>query len=236
MDKKLSSYLDYTKQPWGQMFYHLIWSQLPEFENKTIIDFGSGFGISAEHYSKNNNVTAIEPNKNMIALGKKAGFNQIIGSIDKLKQTDDNSADVILCHNVIEYIANREALFNQFSRILKANGIISIVKHNRVGRIMQKVVLENDIKTAETMIKNNNSESEKFGEIKIYDDNKLTEWSNLKISDKFGIGTFYSLQPNEFKKSKNWFKTMLELEMSVAQQPEFYALSSFHHIILTLSD
>lgn len=233
MNKALLSYLEFTKQPWGKMFYNLIWMQLPEFENKTILDFGSGFGISAEHYSKNNKVIAVEPNKDMIRLGKTTEFKQITGGIEILKQIDSHSFDVILCHNVIEYIDDRNELFSQFERILKTDGMISIVKHNRVGRILQKIVLENDVETAAMILKNNNSVSEKFGEIKLYDDTKLSEWSNLKISEKFGIGAFYSLQPNDFKKSRNWFESMLNLEMSVSQQSDFYVLASFHHIILT---
>lgn len=233
MNKKLLSYLEFTKQPWGKMFYNLIWMQLPEFEDKIIIDFGSGFCISATHYSKNNKVIAIEPNKDMNRLDKTTDFKQITGSIDVLKQIDSHSVDVILCHNVIEYIDDRSEMFSQFERILKTDGMLSIVKHNRVGRILQKIVLENDIETAAMMLKNNNPVSEKFGEIKIYDDSKLSEWSTLKISDKFGIGAFYSLQPNDFKKNRNWFESMLNLEMSISQQSEFYALSSFHHIIMT---
>ena len=28
-NKSILSYLDYTKQPWGKLFYKIIWAQLP---------------------------------------------------------------------------------------------------------------------------------------------------------------------------------------------------------------
>lgn len=65
-----------------------------------------------------------------------------------MRKFDDETFDMIICHNVLEYAKDREDIVKEFTRILKKNGKISIVKHNRAGRVMQMVVLLNDFEHA----------------------------------------------------------------------------------------
>ena len=50
----IEEYYQLTKQPWGKLFYETIWEQIDIVNGKTcnILDFGSGFGITAKHYSE----------------------------------------------------------------------------------------------------------------------------------------------------------------------------------------
>ena len=61
----IQGYLDTVDMPWGKLFYHMIWHNL-NCENKKILDFGSGFGITANYLAEKNEVTAIEPNEEML--------------------------------------------------------------------------------------------------------------------------------------------------------------------------
>lgn len=142
-NKKLYSYFDYVNQPWGRLFYLCAWKQLPELKNKKILDFGSGFGITAEYLAKQNDVIAVEPSEDMISIGVNDthDFKQIIGGLESLNQFADETFDCIICHNVFEYIEDRNVILEEFSRILKNDGFISVIKHNKAGRIMQKQYL-----------------------------------------------------------------------------------------------
>ena len=42
----------------------------------------------------------------------------------KLREMPDNSYDVVLCHNVLEYIKNREELIHEFVRVMKSDGFL----------------------------------------------------------------------------------------------------------------
>ena len=46
---------------WERLLKKIIWAQLGEIKGKNILDFGSGEGITANHFAKDNNVIAIEP-------------------------------------------------------------------------------------------------------------------------------------------------------------------------------
>ena len=51
---------------WERLLKKIVWKQLGEIEGKRILDFGSGAGITANHFAKSNYVTAVEPSKEML--------------------------------------------------------------------------------------------------------------------------------------------------------------------------
>jgi ubiquinone/menaquinone biosynthesis C-methylase UbiE len=113
------------------------------------LDFGSGNGMTANHFAIDNEVIAIEPNENMLQdRFRENNYTQIKGDIKELRNFENESFDVILCHNVFEYANEREEIINEFSRILKKKGYLSVLKHNRAGRVMQMVVLLNNFEHA----------------------------------------------------------------------------------------
>jgi len=63
----IRDYRNMVEQPWGKMFYELIYEQLNISEEKRvrILDFGAGFCITANYYAKNHEVVAVEPNEEM---------------------------------------------------------------------------------------------------------------------------------------------------------------------------
>ena len=53
-------------QPWEKLMKQIVWQQMGEIENKKILDFGSGIGVTAEYLAKNNEVIAIEPDEESV--------------------------------------------------------------------------------------------------------------------------------------------------------------------------
>ena len=137
---------DITDLPaWERLFKKIVWKQLGDMEGKKILDFGSGEGITANHFAEKNDVTAIEPSKEMLSNAwKDYEYTQIVGDVNALSAFKNETFDMIICHNVLEYIDDKAAVVKALARVLKKDGIISIVKHNRAGRVMQMAVLLND--------------------------------------------------------------------------------------------
>lgn len=230
----IKNYLEYINTPWGELFYKLVWNHL-QFRDMKILDFGSGFGITAEHLSKNNSVIAIEPNEDMVKLSMNDGsYTQLLGSIEKLKDFEDSSFDVILCHNVLEYMDEREELLGEFFRLLKDDGILSIVKHNKLGKIMHKAVFEFNTDEVKKLLQGDNTESVNFGLIREYgiDDLRSLIKEKFDITDIFGIRTFFGIQHNSFKNEPDWVKKMYELECAVESIRDFYNIAFFQHLLL----
>lgn len=221
---------------WERLLKKIVWAQLGNICGKSILDFGSGEGVTANHLAENNNVVAIEPSEDML-VNRWADFEykQIQGDVTKLSDFDDNTFDMIICHNVLEYIEDKKHVLDELHRVLKPQGVLSIVKHNRAGRVMQMAVLLDELEKANELLDGKNSTASKFGAIRYYEDEMISEWSpGLTIKDCFGIRTFWDLQQNQEKhNSEEWQNRMMQLEMRVSQMDEYRKIAFFHHLLVS---
>ena len=88
MPSSIKDYRELIEQPWGRMFYEMIYRQLsiPDNAKLNILDYGAGFCVTANQYAKNHNVTAVEPNNDMLNMRiKDNDFTLINGDIEILK-------------------------------------------------------------------------------------------------------------------------------------------------------
>ena len=219
---------------WEKLAKEIIWQQIGELKDKTILDFGSGTGITADHFAANNQVTAIEPSEDMLSQQVNTnGYLQIVGSTDKLKKLPSKSFDYIFSHNVLEYVKDQDVIVSEFYRLLKPSGKLSIVKHNRNGRVMQMVVLLNNFDEANNLLDGHNSNAHQFGTINYYDDSDITKWCDgFALQESYGLRTFWDLQQNqEIQKDGDWQKKMIDIEMRVSHNPDFQKIAFFHHLI-----
>ena len=220
---------------WERLFKRIVWMQIGEIKGKRILDFGSGEGITANHFARKNEVIAVEPSEEMLVNAwKDYPYEQIIGDVNALSAFEDNFFDIIICHNVLEYIDDKTKVIKALTRVLKQDGILSIAKHNRPGRVMQMAVLLDDFEKANALLDGKNNAASKFGNIRYYEDNDITKWEpELDISDVFGIRTFWDLQQNQQKHGdEDWQKNMMQLELRVSQIPEYRDIAFFHHLLL----
>ena len=221
---------------WERLLKKIVWAQLGDIRGKNILDFGSGEGITANHFAVNNNVVAIEPSEEML-VNRWADFEyrQIQGDVTKLSDFEDNTFDMIICHNVLEYIEDKQSILAELYRVLKPHGVLSIVKHNRAGRVMQMAVLLDELEKANELLDGKNSTASKFGAIRYYEDEMISKWTpGLKNLDCFGIRTFWDLQQNQEKhNTEEWQSRMMQLEMRVSQMDEYRNISFFHHLLFS---
>ena len=225
-----------TLQPWESLMKQIVWRQMGEIKGKKILDYGSGLGVTANYLAKNNEVTAIEPDEESVNIRwQENKYSQITGSLEALKELPDENFDMIVCHNVLEYAKEeRMEIINEFVRTLKPNGKISLVKHNRPGRVMQMVVLLNDFESAHSLLDGNDGMTSKFGAIHYYEDTDIEKWcDNLQITKTLGIRTFWDMQQNQdIHKDIHWQQKMIEMEMRVSDMEEYKNIAFFHHLIL----
>jgi len=236
MNTDLKAYSEGMKQPIWSLFYRVVREQLTHITDSKILDFGSGLGITANHLAKNNYVVAIEPNADIAEMRIcENSYQQIIGDIEQLRQQQDNSFDVAVCHNVLEYAKERKEIFSELCRVVKPNGIISIIKQNHAGRIMQQVVLENSVDEAISLLNGGTTNVMIFGQVNYYTMKDVKEWigdMDVNIEKVLGIRTFWSLQQNnEIKNDPFWQEKMLEIEMKVSNINDYINISFFNHVL-----
>lgn len=241
MPNSVKDYRELIEKPWGRMFYDMIYNQLDLRDDKQldILDFGAGFCVTANHYAKNHNVTAIEPSNDMLSIRlKENDFTLINGGIEIVKDMPSDSFDLVICHNVLEYVPDREIIIKELSRVLKPNGKLSIVKHNLAGRILAYAVFGDNPESAlELLNKSEDNEANAFGSRNTYRNEDLISCCcshGLKVDRIYGIRTFFALSSNDdIKYTDEWYNNMLELEMKTCDILEYKNIAFFNHLIFT---
>lgn len=202
-----------------------------------ILDFGAGFCVTANHYATHHHVTAIEPSKEMLdlKLPDNNSYTCIHGGIDTLRKLDDGIFDLIICHNVLEYVPNKEQILLEFSRVLRQDARLSIIKHNLAGRVLAYSVFSDNPRAALDLLETGDNENNMFGRRNTYSNEYLIEQNKklgLSLDNRFGLRTFFGLSSNDAKKfTKEWYNHMLALEMKCYNMEEYKNISFFNHLI-----
>lgn len=241
MENAIKDYRRLVEQPWGRIFYEMIYRQLdlPNSPRLAVLDYGAGFCVTANHYAKYHNVTAVEPNSEMRDLRIYGNeYTLLSGGLELLKTIPNNSFDIVICHNVLEYVDRKSELLRELTRILKPNGKLSVVKHNLRGRIISEAVLQDNPKSALELLNNSFDNAQNmFGIRDTYDNNYLLDCADrlgLICENIFGIRAFFALSSNsKIKCTDEWYENMLKLEMQVSNIDEYKSIAFFNHFIFT---
>ena len=222
------------EQPWGKIQYEITFAQLEHIKGNKILDFGSGFGLVSQFLAENNEVVAIEPQEEMLFAYSNHRYEKILGSLEQVKKFESESFDIVLCHNVLEYIDEncRVNYLSELKRVLKRDGKLSIIKHNQVGKIMQAVVFSNDVDQALDLLNGNEFKSVSFSQGTTYTIDELLEMSKMKLENYQAMRTFYSLQMNEVKTKDNWLEKMTEMELAVCDLYPYKDISFLQYVWL----
>ena len=236
MASTIKDYRKMVDQPWGKMFYELIYNQLaiPEGKKLKILDFGAGFCLTSNHYAEKHDVLALEPNEEMYSLRvADNGYSLVTQGVEHLKTLETGSFDAVFCHNVLEYVEDKEEILRELVRVLKPGSILSIIKHNLPGRVMGTAVMSDNPKAALDLL-DNIAEDSSFGKRDVYSNDYLVNVlaGDMSLEKTYGIRAFFGLSSNnDIKFTDEWYRNMLELETRASSMEEFRKIAFFNHLI-----
>jgi len=236
----VQDYMNLVNEPWGKIFYDLLFRQLnlPVSPRLKILDFGSGPGVTSNYFATWHEVTAVEPSNEMVDSSHKQNpYTTICGGIESLAGFEDNGFDMVFCHNVLEYVEKKEPIIAELMRVLKIGASLSLVKHNRVGKVLHSTVFENDPVKAMSLIDNPvNDKSNYLGTQYLYSNDDaatLAAKYGGKIHKILGIRAFYALgQDNAVKYDDEWYQNMLALETKVAAMDDYKNMAYLNHLLI----
>lgn len=237
----IDAYLHYTRMPWGRLFYLTAWEQIGQFltgEAQSILDIGSGFGISSNEYSRRGHlVTGVEPTQEMVAIAAKDGpdvryindsFEQAAGGLGTFGWS--------FCHNILEYTEEPQRFLGLIAGCQQAGGYLSLIAHNPAAKVMKKAILNKDPDSALAAIGNSQEYSGIIKtDITVYSYEQLAEWlssAGYELKGHFGIHNLYGyITDNEVKQDEDWHNRMVQLELAVGRQSPYRDIAIFTHII-----
>ena len=223
---------------WDHLLEQMLWKQLDFVQGMKILDFGSGEGDTAAHLGAGNTVTAVEPSVLMLENRTNGAYTQMTGGIELVQAMPEEAFDLVVCHNVLEYVDEKEAYLRELARVVKPGGYLSLVKHNRPGRVMQMTVLLNDFSMANKLLDGGNGTTSKFGDIRYLGDEEALRWlPGFTCERCWGARTFWDLQQKqECHTDPAWQQQMLALEERVSTIPQYQNIAFFHHLLMKKVD
>ncbi len=235
MNEGMKLYYDYTISPLGELYYQTVFTQLKDIASKKILDFGSGFGFISNFLAKKNDVIALEIDASMLEEAKKEErYTQIHSDLSYVKTIKSESFDFITCHLVFEFVENPQEILNELLRVLKKEGTLSIIRHNRAGRVIQALVQENNFEETTKLLEGNPSYSSAFGNINYYENETLLNWAEnkVKIEQIFGIRALASLHSAEMQAQENWLEKVFPIELALLAEKRYIDIAYFNHLMI----
>jgi SAM-dependent methyltransferase len=123
-----------------------------------IVDVGAGTGgLAVSMASLGHRVTVVDPSPDALAAARwraaEAGvtFTEVQGEASDLPalvgepgtdgdSADGRGADLVICHNVLEYVDSPSAALAAIARVLRPGGTVSVLAANTVAAVLQRAL------------------------------------------------------------------------------------------------
>ncbi|MCX8665363.1 MULTISPECIES: methyltransferase domain-containing protein [unclassified Gilliamella] len=224
----------------GRIREAVVWQELenilahwPSHKPLTILDAGGGQGQIACRLAKlGHHVTICDISKQMLELAKQKAdaenikINCLCCSIQQLHTLLDEQFDIVICHAVLEWIAEPIELIQSLKKHLKVNGYLSLMFYNYHGLLFKTITLGNFGYTQAGLAKRKRKTlSPDFPR----DPKDVYHWItqlNFTILQKTGIRLFHDYLANK-SKAETHFEQLLELEKQYCRSEPYLNLARY---------
>ena len=163
-------YAAYLETPEGRLRYDLAFANLQEFlplpqirPSLRALDLGCGTGAAAVRLARlGMRITLLDSAPAMLDIAERAV--REAGVDEKIELTQGDAAevanlfpagsfDIILCHNLLEYVDDPNAVLSTAAQVLRSDstgiGILSVLVRNRAGEVLKAGIEAGDLGAAE---------------------------------------------------------------------------------------
>ncbi len=248
-DKAMSDWNAYQDAPWGKLRYRVANANLEKHLPKrplTILDVGGGNGVDAIHLAKQGHaVTVVDFSAEMLVQGRqlaeangvadKISFQQAaVGDLGNLFL--EPTFDLLLCHNVLQYVENVTAVLHALNQLLHPNGLLSLIITNPHAETYAKAFRDFDMAGALAEIDKKEHYVATFDTtIQRYTDDELKgmlETAVFTLVKQYGIRSVCDfISDNDLKYKPDFYEQLEALEIALSDKYPYYLLARFYHLI-----
>ncbi|HEY6304714.1 MAG TPA: methyltransferase domain-containing protein [Terriglobales bacterium] len=242
-----NQYAVYLETPEGRLRSDLVFANLQDFlplpakPSLCALDLGCGTGATAVRLARlGMHVTLLDSSPAMLDIAKRTA--QEAGVTDKvvLQHGDVTqlanlfhaaSFDVILCHNVLEYLDDPMAVLCGAARALRnSSAILSVLVRNRAGEVFEAAIQAGDLAVAENNLTAEwGKESLYGGRVRLFTSDSLQAMlkaASLAVIAERGVRVLADYLPSRISRSAE-YEGILELERKLSSRPEYAAVARY---------
>ncbi|RPJ27850.1 MAG: class I SAM-dependent methyltransferase [Chloroflexi bacterium] len=248
-DNKIALWKQEMELPWSKLKYKLVQSNLAKYLGQNqmrVLDAGGGNGLDSVPFAGQGHfVDLVDYSQEMLADARQRAAQvnaqarvatHLADVRDVSKLFPDLQFDLILCHNVLQYIDDVPTLMRAFSGLLKPDGIISVVSINRYSAPYHAAFLDGNFAEAGNLLNSHTSRTKIFDtNIVSYSADEISEIMNSfgMITEKdYGIRCLCDYWgDNERKSDPGVFEQIERLEFALTELHPYKLLARFFQII-----
>lgn len=243
-------YLAYLETPEGRLRLDLAFANLQEFlpqatRSLRVLDLGCGNGVIAVRLARIGlHVTLLDSSLPMLEFAKRAAREAGVTERISVKHGDAaqlanffdaGSFDVILCHNVLEYVDDPGAVLGSAARAMRnPSAILSVMVRNQAGEVLKAAIHAGDLAAAEhNLTAEWGHESLYGGRVRLFTADSLHAMlrvASLAATAERGVRVMSDYLPSEVSRSAE-YERIFELERKLGRRPEFAAVARYTHYL-----
>ena len=243
-----NQYAVYLETPEGRLRSDLAFANLEDFlprsqaeKSLCALDVGCGTGATAIRLARlGMHVTLLDSSPAMLDIAKRAA--REAGVTDKvvLQHGDATrltnlfhpaSFDVILCHNVLEYLDEPIAVLCSMARALRnSSAILSVLVRNQAGEVFKAAIQAGDLAAAKNGLTAEwGQESLYGGRVRLFTSDSLQAMlkaASLAAIAERGVRVLADYLPPQVSRSSD-YERIFELERNLGSRPEYAAVARY---------
>jgi len=245
-----AKYAAYLETPEGRLRLDLAFANLQDFlpqatRSLLAVDLGCGSGAIAVRLARLGlHVTLLDASVPMLDFAKRAAREAGVTERIALKHGDAaqfanlfpaESFDVILCHNILEYVDDPCSVLRCAARVLRdSSSIISVLVRNQAGEVLKAAIQDGDLAATEhNLTAEWGHESLYGGRVRLFTAESLQAMlvkSSLTATAERGVRVLSDYLPQKISRDDE-YERILEVERILGRRPEFAAVARYTHCL-----
>jgi S-adenosylmethionine-dependent methyltransferase len=246
------NYAAYLETPEGRLRSDLAFANLRDFlpleqarDSLCALDVGCGTGATAVRLARLGiHVTLLDSSLEMLEIAQRAAVEAGVTAKIALQHGDaahvanlfrTGSFDVILCHNILEYVDDPCAVLRSAARALRDSfAILSVLVRNQAGEVLKAAIQAGDLAAAENNLTAEwGQESLYGGRVRLFSSDSLQAMlkaASLAMTAERGVRVIADYLPAGVSRSAE-YERILQLERRLGSQAEFAAVARYIHCL-----
>lgn len=245
-DNGFADWQAYQQAPWGKLRYRVAQANLQHYlppPPAHILDLGGGNGLDSVPLVKlGYTAVLIDFSQEMVTQGQRlAAQEQISDQItfqigDATQFVAKEEFDIILCHNLLQYVEDVTAVLKNIYQSLRPGGVFSLMITNPHTETLAYALRDYDLVAAQENLTKTTKYVETFDtHIQRYTDDELkTMLQNcgFTLLEQYGIRAICDfIADNECKFELDFYEQLEALELAVSNQYPYKLLARFYQFI-----
>ena len=246
-DEHVQGWRDWQRSPWGRLRYRLVAQLLDRHlgameSGATVLDVGGADGADSVRFARRG-LDVVVIDQSALLLAPAASEPEVRTALLSLEDLANawpglvpGGADVVLCHNVVQYCTDLDSAVAAAVAPLKSGGLASLISTNPVNHILRVAVRDLDPEGALAMLSAKTMHTTTFDHdvrrIDVESGTRALASAGCEVVARYGVLCVNHLITDDERKHDSHFAEALErLELELADRDPYRDIAAMWMLV-----